>query len=116
MTKQHSTMRTMTPYCVFENELNHISMLNTQMVIFSSVGSFLLSVCITILITAVTLELPKLEVQLALSIASYVSLALSLVFYLLCGLSWWTKRSEWKNIQSSTRIIGESKEFQNDTR
>jgi len=106
MTKQNSTIRIMTPYCVYENELKHISMMNALVTIFSSAGSFFLSTCITcgsIWISA-TSELTISEVQL-LKIGVALAGFLSLVSFLIAGLAWWSKRSEWKTIQDSTRII-----------
>jgi hypothetical protein len=105
MTKQNSTLRIMTPYCVFENELDNISTLNTQMVIFNSVGSFLLSAFVTVFVTLMTLESIKPEIQMFLRILGYLFLGLSLVFFSLSWLSWRSKKSEWKRIKDSTRII-----------
>jgi hypothetical protein len=104
MTKQNSTIRTMTPYCVYENELKHISMMNALVTIFSSVGSFLLSTCISLWIAVKTLELTISGDQL-LKIGVPVAGLLSAVSFFVAALAWWAKRSEWKTIQNSTRII-----------
>lgn len=111
MTKQNSTLRTMTPYCVFKNELDHISMLNTEITIHSSVAGFLLSGAFTTWLTALISPPSTAEGQLLSHFGVPLLLILSLVFFGLAGMKWRAKKSEWDNIMNTTRIIEEPAQF-----
>ena len=100
-----STVRTMTPYYVYKNELNHISLLNTAAIVLASVGSFFLSVAVTLWLDSLIEEPSTTEGTVLIAIGPWVALILAAVFYLLTALAWLGRRSEWKEIQKSTRVI-----------
>ena len=103
--------RNMKCFVVPQSELSQISLLNTQAIVFSSVGSFLASFVVAIVIdTLIEFDtLRELEGSAAILVYYFATMSgfLSLVFFALCAHSLFTKRSTLNTIKSES-VISES--------
>lgn len=100
--------RNMKCFVVPQSELSQISLLNTQAIVFSSVGSFLASFVVAIVIdTLIEFDtLRELEGSAAILVYYFATMSgfLSLVFFALCAHSLFAKRSTLNTIKSESVI------------
>jgi hypothetical protein len=98
------TERTVKVYAVFETELEHISLLNTLTVVFSSIGSFFLAGLVSIIVAWAT------QGQLTESGMIFVECVAPIcgVIALLCyaGAAWvfFSRRARWREIGIQSKV------------
>jgi hypothetical protein len=99
------TEREVKVYAVLESDLKRISLLNTLTTAFASVGSFLLAVAISIVVSWGTNmgELTE-RGRIFMQVVFPLCLGLAIAFYVVAGLAYRSRRSGWKEIGDSSRI------------